>query len=255
MSQEDIFNLEGKIAIVTGSAQGLGQSMAIGLARYGCDVVIADIKTNKAQKVAETIKELGRKATIYNIDVSKIGQISKMVNEVVQEFHQIDILVNSAGIVIRKLVEDIKEKDWDAILDVNLKGTFFCCQIVGKQMIEQNKGKIINIASVSSIRGLPTRSVYAASKAGVAHVTRSIAIEWAKYNINVNCISPTVMETPLNVSIRNSKEKYDKLVSEIPMRRLGQPEDLIGAVVYLASRASDFVTGHNLVVDGGRTIY
>ena len=254
MKQKDLFDLEGQVAIVTGSAQGLGQAMAVGLARYGCDVVIADIKVKKAQNVADTIRKLGRKSIAYTINVTKLDQISQMVNEVIKEFHKIDILVNSAGTVIRKPIEDVTEKDWDYIMDLNLKATFFCCQIVGKQMIKQKRGKIINIASVSSMRAHPLRSTYAASKAGVAHVSRSIANEWAKYNINVNCISPTVFKTLLNVRFRNTKEKYNQLINDIPMRRLGQPEDLVGAVVYLASHASDFVTGHNLFVDGGRTI-
>lgn len=254
MIKKDFFNLKGKIAIVTGSAQGLGEVMAIGLATYGSNIVVADLNITKAEKVADRIRGLGRKAMAYKIDVSKLDEISQMTDDIVKHFHHIDILINSAGIVKRKKVEDITEEDWDIILDINLKGTFFCCQIVGKQMIKQNSGKIVNIASVSSILGHPLRSAYAASKAGVAHVSRSIAQEWAKYNINVNCISPTIFETPINISIRDTKEKYDHLVSEIPMKRLGQPKDIVGAAIYLCSPASDFVTGHNLVVDGGRTI-
>jgi len=250
--KRDLFSLEGKVAIVTGGAQGLGEAMAIGLAKYGAKIIVADISYEKAQEMTKRNREFN--IEIYKLDVTQKKQIYKMVNKIIGRFKKIDILVNSAGTIIRKPVVDLTEKDWDTVLTINLKGTFLCCQAVGKFMIKQRRGKIINIASVSSKLGHMERAAYAASKGGVVQLTKVMAHEWAKYGINVNAISPAICETPLTIGLRDSKEKINKITNKIPIGRLGKPEDLIGSVIYLSSKASDFVTGHNLFVDGGRTI-
>ncbi len=250
----NLFDLSGKTAIITGGAQGIGEAIGLGFAHYGADLVVADRQLEKARKVADAAVGIGRRAMAFELDVSDKIKVERMVSEAVEEYGRIDILVNCAGMNIRNPVIDISEDDWDKILSVNLKGTFLCCQAVGRIMIGQKKGKIINMASVSSVLAHPERATYAASKGGVIQITKVMANEWAKYNINVNAISPAAVDTAFIAGMKSSDEKLKTELSRIPLGRLAQPEDIVGTAIFLASEASDFVTGHNLFVDGGRTI-
>jgi len=251
----EIFDLSGRIAIVTGGNQGIGFAIARGLASAGATVVIANRRAAEGQSAAESLEKEGLSAVAIPTDVSRRSSIEALVTKVVSDFRRIDILVNNAGIVIRKPAEEITEEEWDRIMNINLKGMFFCCQLVGKEMLRSKKGKIINISSVIAEKVQPIRSVYAISKAGVSHLTRTLALEWSKYNININAIAPGVTITPLNQKyFEEHPEQLEEFVSATPKGRVAYPEDYVGAAIFLASDASDYVTGHTLVVDGGTVI-
>lgn len=251
----DIFDLSGKVAIVTGGNQGIGLALSRGLATAGATVVIANRQQAEGQAAAEALQKEGLKAVAVATDVSHESSIANLVKKVIADFGKIDILVNNAGVIVRKPAEDISRQDWDHMMDTNLKGVFFCCQQVGREMIKQRKGKIINISSDASQRATPERSVYAASKAGVSHLTRCLALEWAKYNINVNAIGPGPTITPLNRKYYGENpERVKQVIESIPKGRMGDTSDYAGAVVFLASEASDFVIGQTLLVEGGTTL-
>ena len=250
----NIFNLEGKVAVVTGSGGGIGQAIACALADYGADVMCSSHNPDKAKKTADLVCEYGRKGISHAFDISNVKEIEKFKEATLAAFGKVDILVNSAGMNRRDFVVDIKEEDFDRILQVNLKGVLFCCQAFGKGMIEQKSGKIVNISSISSLLGHPTRGSYAASKGGLIQVSRVMATEWAPYNVCVNSISPAAIDTPFIDGLKKSRERLDRELERIPMGRIGVTEDVVGAAVFYASRASDFVTGTNLFVDGGRTV-
>ncbi len=245
------FDLTGKVALVTGGSRGIGRCIALGLANAGADVAICGRTEKTAKNTATEIENLGRKSLPIKADVSKVADINRMVADTTEEFGHIDILVNAAGLNARMPAVQYTEEQWDFILDANLKGTFFCCQAVGKMMIKQNKGKIINIGSLTSGIGLPTVAPYAASKGGVLQLTKTLAIEWAKYNINVNCIGPGFHKTDLTQPLFGRPEWTERLLTMLPMNRPGTPEDLIGTAVFLASDASDYLTGQIIYVDGG----
>ncbi len=248
--------VDGKVALVTGAGSGLGQATAIALAQAGADVVITELpgKESAAAETAKAIEAEGRRARVCPLDVTRIPMISDVVDQTLQHFGRIDILVNNAGINVPQWAVDVTEEDWDRVLDVNLKGVFFVAQAVAKKaLIPQGGGKIINIASQNGVIGYYYRAAYCSSKAGVVNLTRVLAIEWAKHQINVNAIGPTFLETPLTRPMFQNKEFYEDVVRRIPLGRIGKPEDVVGAVIYLASPASDLVTGHTLLVDGGWT--
>ena len=253
----NLFDLSGKVSLITGGGTGLGRAMAIGLAKYGSNIVIVDINPDKAKDVVKKIESLEKSALAIKADVTKKEEVDHMVQDVLGKFRTIDILVNSAGIGRRVKAEEMSEKDWDEVISVNLKGTFLCCQSVGKLMIKQKKGKIINIASVVGQRGLfhplDLALSYCASKGGVVQLTRALAAEWAKYNVHVNAIAPTYFMTDMTRCLLENKEFLDYLKWKIPLQRPGKPEELIGPVVFLASDASSMITGHILNVDGGWT--
>jgi len=252
----DIFDLSGRTAIVTGGNQGIGFAIARGLATAGATVVIANRRAAEGQRAAEPLKAEGLSAAAIPTDVSLRSSVEELVLKTVDDFGKIDILVTSAGVIVRKPAEEISEEEWDYIMDINLKGVFFCCQLVGRHMIQRRKGKIINISSNVSEVTQPLRSVYAASKAGVSHLTRALAAEWAKYHINVNAIGPGPTITPLNKKyLEEHPEDLKERLSGIPMGRLGNPSDHVGAAIFLASDASDFVTGQTLLVHGGSTLW
>ena len=257
ISSNSVFDLTGKVSIVTGSAAGLGQTMAIGLAKHGSDISVVDINVDRAKSVAKEIESLGRRALIIKVDVTQKPEVDKMVEKLLDEFGKIDVLVNSAGIARRAKAEEMSEKDWDEVISVNLKGVFLCCQAVGKVMIKQESGKIINIASVVGQRGLfhpfDLACSYCTSKGGVIQLTRALAAEWAKYNVRVNAIAPTYFMTKMTRPLLENKEFLDYLKWKIPLQRPGKPEELVGPVVFLASDASSMITGHILNVDGGWT--
>ncbi len=246
-----LFDLRGKTAAVTGAARGLGRAMAVGLAEAGADIAIADI-IDTEDAVAE-IKALGRKSFGIRIDVTKQASVSSMVRHVVRRFGRLDILVNNAGILRMSPAERLGEKDWDDVIRVNLKGQFLCAQAAGRHMIMQKSGKIINIASIAGLSGFMNTAAYNASKAGVISLTKTLAAEWGKHNINVNAICPGVFETAMTSSFLRDKKFTEMIKAKVPLGRYAQPEELKGAVVFLASGASRYVTGHALVVDGGWT--
>ncbi len=249
------FDLSGKVAIITGAGRGMGCHIALALAKYGSDLVICSRTTSELEKTKEEIERFGRKVLIHRMDVTKISEIHFMVKESLRTFGHIDILVNNAGVNIPQSAVDVTEETWDQIIDTNLKGLFFCAQAVGKVMIRQKKGKIINISSQSGSVGIPQRAAYCSSKGGVNLLTKVLAIEWAKYNIHVNAIAPTYIETPMTKPMLEKDEFRNYVLENIPLGRVGKPEDVIGAVIYLASEASSMVTGHVLLIDGGWTAH
>jgi len=250
-----LFDLSGRTAIVTGGSLGIGFGIARGLATAGVSVVIASRRESLAQEAAESLKKEGLNAVAIPTDVSRTSSIDALVKRVVGDFGKIDILVNNAGFIIRKPAEDFTEEEWDRLMATNLRGLFFCAQRVGREMIRQKKGKIINISSVVSQIAQSGRAVYAVSKAGISHMTRTLALEWAPYNINVNAIGPGVTITDINKEhFAAHPEELKKFVDGIPLGREAYPDDYAGAAVFLASDASDYVTGQILLVDGGMVL-
>ncbi len=249
------FDLSGKIAIVTGAGRGMGCAMALALARYGADLVISSRTTSELEKVGNEIEGIGRKVLIQRMDVTKISDIHTMVEASLKTFGRIDILINNAGLNVPQWAVDVTEEAWDKVINTNLKALFFCAQAVGKVMIQQKKGKIINVSSQSGSVGLLQRAAYCASKGGVNLLTKVLAIEWAKYNINVNAIAPTFIEGPFTRPMFEKEGFREYVLGNIPLGRIGQPQDVIGGVIYLASEASNLVTGHVLLIDGGWTAH
>jgi 2-deoxy-D-gluconate 3-dehydrogenase len=248
-------DVSGKTALVTGAGSGLGRSIALALAKAGADVAVTELasRVENARTVADSIRSLGRKTLVVKLDVTSLKNIERAVAKVVKTFSRIDILVNNAGINIPRRALDVTEDDWDRILAVNLKGVFFCAQAVGRQMVRQGSGKIINMASQNGVVGYHDRAAYCSSKAGVVNLTRVLAIEWAQYRINVNAVAPTFVLTPLTEKMFANPVFSREIHQRIPLGRLGTPEDVVGAVVFLASAAADLITGHTLLVDGGWT--
>jgi len=247
------FRLDGKVAIVTGGNRGIGRACALALARAGAKVAIVGRDVAKLEETAKEISELGRRALPIRADITNLRDIGEMVKKVLSFFGQIDILVNNAGMVIQEMALDVTEKSWDATMNVNLKGLFFCSQKVASYMITQKRGKIINISSILGQVGLPEHAVYCASKGGVELLTKVLALEWGKYYINVNAVSPSFTRTEMATHVLENKAKLKSILNRTPLYRLGEPVDIAAAVVYLASPASDYVTGHVLLVDGGWT--
>ena len=241
--------LAGKVALVTGAAQGIGKAVALLLARNGAEIIVSDINLEKAEETAKEVQALGRKALAIKVDVAKLDDVEKMVGAILARFGQVDILVNNAGIARDKLILRMTEEDWDAVLNINLKGTFNCTKAVVRHMSKQRSGKIVNIASVVGEMGNAGQGNYAASKAGVIGFTKTIAREFAQRGINVNAIAPGDIETPMTDALPDkAKEELKRL---IPMDRLGKPEDVAEAVLFLVSEASSYITGQVLNVNGG----
>ncbi len=247
---ENLFNLNGKVAIVTGTSRGLGKAMAIALAKAGANIV--GVGVSDMSETKEEIQKIGRQFLEIKADLTNTKSVDKIVSETVKKFGGIDILVNNSGTIRREDAINYKEKDWDDILNLNLKTLFFLSQKVAKQFMKQETGgKIINIASMLSFQGGIRVPAYTASKSGVMGLTKALANEWAKYNINVNAIAPGYMATDNTKQIREDEKRSQEILDRIPSGRWGTPEDLAGAVVFLASKASDYVNGHTLAVDGG----
>lgn len=246
---ENMFNLNGKIAIVTGARTGIGRGIAEGLAEAGCDIVGAG---HAAMPETEAyIKNLGRKFLFYDIDLVNQDKIQALVDETIKTFGRLDILVNNAGIIRREDVLDFSEKNWDDVISMNLKSLFFLSQAAARYMKDNGGGKIINIASMLSFQGGIRVVSYTASKSGVAGITKLMANELAKYNIQVNAIAPGYIATNNTEALIKDPKRSAEILGRIPANRWGKPEDLKGAAVFLASKASDYVTGHILAVDGG----
>lgn len=245
------FSLTGKVAIIIGASRGLGQGMARALAEAGADLALVARTRSSLEAVAEELKGLNRKCLISPIDVSKASEIQAMVNRVIETYGKIDILINSQGAQVRKPAFEMTEQDWDGLMSVNLKSVFFSCQAVGRRMARQGKGKIINVASLTSVIGLPNISIYGASKGGVSQLTKALAVEWAPHHINVNAVLPGYYKTALTADLFKNEERTKWVLGRIPLARTGLPEDLAGTVVFLSSEASDYITGQVIPVDGG----
>jgi gluconate 5-dehydrogenase len=247
-----VFDLTDRVAIVTGGGGGLGHNIAVGLAKSGADVIVTSRDLSHLQAVAQEIEALGRKSLAISADVTSAASLKVMVDQVTQSFPRIDILVNVAGTNARFSAEEFAPDEWERVIRANVLGTFLCCQAVGRVMIEQKRGKIINVSSVRG-RNAPAvgGSAYATSKGGVDSLTRTLAVEWAKYNINVNAIAPALVMTEMTREFLSQPETYKRMTAEIPLGRLGLPEDIIGPTVLLASQESDFMTGQILYIDGG----
>ena len=247
----DAFKLDGKVAIVTGSERGLGRGMAVALAEAGADIVGVTY-TADAPETAAAIAATGRKYLHIQANLLSIEPIEGIVETAVQAFGHVDILVNNAGIITRNDSVDFTEKEWDDVMDINVKSVFFMCQAVARQFIKQGKGgKIVNIASMLSFQGGIRVPSYTASKSGVKGITMLMANEWAKHGINANAIAPGYMATDNTTQLRADEQRNAAIVERIPAGRWGLPEDLGGAVVFLASKASDYVNGYTVAVDGG----
>ena len=255
MQMKNEFDLSGKIAVVTGAGRGLGHNISLALARYGAHVVACSRTESELETVAEKIKAMGRQAIPVPMDVSDIRSIRPMVDRAIEAFGRIDILVNNAGINRPQPAEDVTENNWDRVMNTNLKGLFFCAQAVGRVMISQKKGKIINISSDAGTVGIPGRAAYCASKGGVNLVTKVLAIEWAQHHINVNAIAPAFIETPLTEPMLKDPAFKKYVLENTPLGRVGKPKDVSATVVFLASEASDYMTGHILLIDGGWTAH
>lgn len=247
----DKFRLDGKVALVTGASRGIGRDIAIALAEAGADVVCHSSTGGGTDDVCERIERLGRRAHGVAADLAEKSAPAGLVDVVAREFGQIDILVNNAGMIRRAPAVEYSEEDWTAVLEVNLSSVFRLSQAAGRRMIEQGSGKIVNIASLLSFQGGITVPAYAASKSGVAGLTKALANEWAPHNINVNAIAPGYIETDNTAALRSDETRNRQIMERIPAARWGSPEDLAGAAVFLASAASDYVNGHVLAVDGG----
>lgn len=245
------FSLADKIAVVTGASRGLGRAVAVGMAQAGAHVVGVSRSGAELEAAMEEVRALGRRALVVPADITQVSEIDRVVERTLAEFGRVDVLVNNAGINIPQYALEVTEEAWDAVMDVNLKATFFCAQRFGRIMVDQGRGKIVNVASQMALVGYYQRSAYCASKGGVAQLTKVLAVEWARYGVNVNAVAPTFIETDMTGPMFVDKAFHEDVIRRIPMGKLGQPKDVVGAAIYLSSSASDFVTGHTLLVDGG----
>jgi NAD(P)-dependent dehydrogenase (short-subunit alcohol dehydrogenase family) len=247
-----LFDLSDRVAIVTGAASGLGEAIASGLAAFGADVVLADVNVAGMESVAARICAVGRRALAVPCDVSRAEQVAAMVERALETFGRIDVLVNDAGIGRRAPAVEMTEAQWDEVLAVDLKGAFLCAQAAGRVMIRQGGGRIINIASIAAQVGVSTGNAnYAAAKGGLVALTRTLAVEWARHNVLVNAVAPTHFRTPLIEHALQDPDTQAYFLRNIPLGRLGEPHEIVGPVVFLASDAATMVTGVTLNVDGG----
>ena len=250
---QDLFDLSGKVAIVTGTSRGLGQYFGRALAKAGADLVITSRKLSSLTAFKKEIESLGRKALTVQLDVRSQSDIEDMVRKAIEEYGKIDILVNNAGLNIRSPSADFSWEDWDTVLDTNLKGNFFCAQAVAREMMKRNYGRIINMGSCTCVFGMEGIAPYTASRGGVLMMTRSLAAEWGKYGVTVNVLAPGWFKTAQNAALYENKQWVENIKSRIPLNRPGLPNDLDGTVVFLASDASAYITGQIILVDGGFT--
>ena len=250
MSKSSLFDLTGRKVLLTGGGRGIGRTLAFALAEAGCDVALIARHLNEVEAVASDIRKLGHKALAFKADIAQKAEVQKVFDDTVKELGCLDVCVNNAGVGIHESAEDISEEHWDYVMDINLKGTFLCCQAAARHMIPQKRGSIINISSISgSIANIVPKGQahYNASKAGIILLTKSLAVEWASYGIRVNTVSPGYIRIGEAYPMANVWE------SLTPMKRSGEPGELSGAVIYLASDASSFTTGSEIIVDGGYT--
>ena len=250
---QDLFNLSGKVAIVTGTSRGLGQYFARALAKAGADLVITSRELSRLTQFKKEIESLGRRALAVQLDVLSQSDIENMIRIAIKEYGKIDILVNNAGLNIRRPSTEVSQRDWDTVLNTNLKGSFFCAQAVAKEMIKRNYGRIINVGSCTCVFGMEGITAYTASRGAILSMTRSLAAEWGKFGVTVNVLAPGWFKTAQNAVLYENKEWLNYITERIPLNRPGQPNDLDGTVVFLASDACEYITGQIILVDGGFT--
>jgi len=249
------FTLEGKTAIVTGAARGIGREIALVFAHSGAHLILVDVLKEELMKTAEEMDRTGRKNLSIAADISNTKQIKRLIRDVLNEFDRIDILVNNAGVIDNNPATEVTEEQWDKTLNVNLKGLFFLSQAVGKHMVKERRGKIINIASQAGVIALPNHAAYSASKAGIISITKTLALEWGKFNINVNAIAPTVILTPLGKKAWADPQIQSEMLKKIPLGRFGEPSEVAAIALFLASEASSLITGSTIMADGGYTAH
>ena len=256
MKVQDMFNLKGKVAIVTGSSSGLGITFAQSLAEVGANIVLAARRVDKLNEVADTITKLGVKVKPIQCDVSQQNQVQSLVDETIKTFGRLDIVVNNAGVAAMSPATDISVEDWNRVVSINLTGTFLCARTAAKQMMKRGGGKIVNIASVyGAVGDVFPASPYYATKGAVINLTRDLAVEWAPFKINVNAIAPGFFPSEMTEGVFADPHYLEYINKQTPLGRTGNAEDLKGAVVFLASSASDYVTGQTIFVDGGWTAW
>jgi NAD(P)-dependent dehydrogenase (short-subunit alcohol dehydrogenase family) len=254
VSKYPVFDLTGQVALVTGAARGLGRAISLALANAGADVALGLREITQAGDLPREIEELGRRVLSLQMDVSRLNQISRAVEEAAAHFGRLDILVNNAGIAPENLAENVTESDYDLTVGINLKGTFFASQAAGRVMIRQKGGRIISMSSQAGFAALPGESVYCMTKAGIAHLTKCLAVEWGKHNITVNAVAPTFIATPGTEDfLSNPAARADVVERIAALHRIGEPMEVAGAVVFLASPAASLITGHTMLIDGGWT--
>ena len=250
----DSFRLDGKVALVTGGARGLGLTMATALAEAGADVALSGRSLGPAEEAAAALaKATGRRAKAFAADVTSAADVERLAASVESALGPIDVLINNAGVNIRGTVDQLTEADWDSVIDTNLKGPFLCARAIGPGMVNRGWGRVVNLGSILGAVALGGRAPYASSKAGVINLTRVLALEWAGTGVTSNAICPGPFATEMNLPLLNDPVKYQEFVKKIPMGRWGELDELAGAVVFLASPASSFITGASLFVDGGWT--
>jgi len=248
------FDLQGQVTLVTGVARGLGRAISLALAHAGADVALGFRDVSSGGELVREIEGLGRRALPLQMDISSMGQIFRAVDETVSRLGKLDILVNNAGIAPENLAENVREQDFDATLAVNLKGTFFVSQAAGRVMIRQKHGRIINMSSQAGFAALPGESVYCMTKAAIAHLTKCLAVEWGKHGITVNAVAPTFIRTPgTEEYLSVPQNRADVLERIAALHRIGEPMEVAGAVVFLASPAASLITGETILIDGGWT--
>ncbi len=254
MTEFPRFDLTGQVALVTGAARGLGRAISLALAHAGSDVALGLRDVNTARDLVREIQTLGRQALPLQMDVTRLDQISRAVQDTASQFGRLDLLVNNAGVAPENLAENYTEEDFDLTLAVNLKGTFFASQAAGRLMIRQKGGRIINLSSQAGFTALPGESVYCMTKAAISHLTKCLPIEWGKHNITVNAVAPTFISTPgTDAALADPTFRADVLERIAGLHRIGVPMDVAGAVAFLASPAASLITGHTLLIDGGWT--
>lgn len=250
----EIFSVKNTVTIVTGASRGIGRSVALGFAKAGSHVVICSRTTTELEELKTEIEKLGGNALIVPCDVSKPEDIDHVVNETLKEFGRIDTLINNAGITKKHEAENFPLEDWEQIININLTGVFLFAQKVGKVMLEQKSGSIVNISSIGSQQALTKSVAYTATKGGVSMVTKNLAVEWADQGVRVNAVAPAYIETPLVKGIKDHRPGfYEEIVNRTPMKRLGKPEEIVGTCIFLASEASSYITGETIFIDGGWT--
>jgi len=245
------FNLDGKVAIVTGSAGGLGKAMAVSLAEAGADVVVTDLSFDQVRETSQEIEKLGRKCIPVKTDVTNSDDVDALIRKTLDHFGGIDILINNVGMAIVKDILDTSLEEWRRQVDANLTSVYLCCRAAGKHMLEKRRGKVVNVASVAGVRGKRQMCGYGAAKGGVIQLTKTLAIEWARYNVMVNCIVPGIFYTSATKSVLDNDKMREIRVSKVPLKRYGMPEEVGPLAVFLSSKASDFITGAVIPIDGG----
>jgi len=248
----DEFQLDGKVALVTGASRGLGRAIALGLARAGADVAVCARSATDLAETGRAIEALGRRTLVVPTDVTDEAQVDDLAEAVIDALSRVDILVNNSGTVLVKPLLDTETADWRRVIDTNLTGTYLCCRALGAHMVAQHSGRVINIASIDGLKGSANVTAYSASKGGVVALTRALALEWARHGVTVNAIAPGYFDTAMSRQGLDDPAVRERILKLIPMRRVGDPEEIAPLAVYLASEASAYMTGEVIAIDGGQ---